>query len=135
MLFTLLIGFSVLYESCKKDQKGDYQLNGKWICEHHKEYQGELEFKSESFNLYIIYLFQDSISGTIEESGSYSYTSTYHEPDNLFSSGYYSGRITFNSNDRTFSIAYSYGQSDSFAFVNYKIDPKITLGTMWWGRN
>jgi hypothetical protein len=124
----------IFNSACKKDTKGDYDLTGKWVCDHHLEYEGELIFTSETFQLSITYLFQDTIAGTIEESGSYSYTSSYHASDNLFSNGYYSGRITFNSSNKTFSIAYSYGEDESFAFVNYKIDPKITLGTMWWGK-
>ena len=130
----ILIVSILLVSGCSKSEDR-YKLNGKWVCEHHVEYQGELEFDNNTYKLSVSYLFQDSISGSINESGEYSYTSNYRDTDNLFSSGYYYGTITFNSGSKTYRIGYSYGNDESFAFVNYKIDPKITIGSMWWARD
>lgn len=123
----------LLVSACSKS-KDEYNLIGSWDCDHNVEYKGDLQFSKNSYNLMITYEFFDSISGTINESGQYSYSSNYHEPDGLFSSGYYYGTITLEPGNKTYSIQYSHGTNESFSFENFKIHSKINTQSMWWAK-
>jgi hypothetical protein len=128
----VLVGFVLFSYGCSKTEN-QYNFTGKWICDYHQEYQGELEFGSDTYKLFITYQFQDTISGTIDESGSYNFTSNYSEPE-LFSGGHYYGTITFNPGNRTYVVSYSNGSDESFSFSRFKMGSKITVANMWWSR-
>lgn len=138
-LFTIALPISITWiivliaSGCSKSQD-EYNLIGSWVCKHNVEYKGNLQFNTNSYNLEITYDFFDSISGTIKESGKYSYTSNYHEPDGLFTSGYYYGTINLDSGSKTYSVPFSHGTNEGFSFESFKIHPLITVKSMWWER-
>ena len=131
--FLILIVSFLIACGCSKS-KEEYNLIGSWICDHNVEYKGDLQLNESSYNLIINYEFFDSISGSINESGQYSYTSNYHEPEELFSNGYYYGTISFDSGNKTYYVQYSYGTNESFSFESFKIHPSIIVKSMWWAR-
>ena len=131
-VWSLILIVTILFVCGCSKSKDEYNLIGSWVCDHNVEYKGNLQFNENSYNLIINYEFFDSISGSINESGQYSYTSDYHEPDGLFSSGYYYGTISFDSGNNTYSIRYSNGTNESFSFESFRIHPSITVKSMCW---